>query len=137
MLHFAIRNNNVEIIKELLKTYGLNLNSQNSIGEFPLMMATKSKNLDLIHLLCEYDIDINQVDNDGQTCLLYAIENGLNEIATFYISHQGTNINKGNEQGMTPLMVAIKNNSIEICLAILSHPDIDIYFKDNEGISTY
>lgn len=137
-IHFALRTKNRDIVQVLLNDEQLNLNAVNAIGEFPLMMAIKMNDFALFQSLLKFNVDLNQADKEGNSCLLHAINNDLNEVALFLISNKKVDINKSNKlKGTTPLMAAAKKNSIVICSAIYNRENIDIYAKDDEGISFY
>ena len=108
---------------------------KNKIGEFPLMMATKTNDIELLQLLSDYNANYNQVDNEGITCLIYSIFEGFNEISLFLISKSETDINKYDDvKKISPLMAATMKNSIDICTALSSRPDIDVSLKNAKGI---
>ncbi|KAK8852807.1 hypothetical protein M9Y10_017797 [Tritrichomonas musculus] len=99
------------------------------------MMAIKMNDFALLQSLLKFNVDLNQADKEGNSCLLHAINNDLNEVALFLISKNEVDINKSNElNGTTPLMAAAKKNSIVICSAIYNRKNIDVYAKDDEGI---
>lgn len=130
-----MRTKNRDIVEILLNDEQLNLNAINAIGEFPLMMAIKMNDFALLQSLLKFNVDLNQADKEGNSCLLHAINNDLNEVALFLISKNEVDINKSNElNGTTPLMAAAKKNSIVICSAIYNRKNIDVYAKDDEGI---
>lgn len=134
-IHFALRTKNRDIVQILLNDEQLNLNAINTIGEFPLMMAIKMNDFALLQSLLKFNVDLNQADKEGNSCLLHAINNDLNEVALFLISKNEVDINKSNElNGTMPLMAAAKKNSIVICSAIYNRKNIDVYAKDDEGI---
>ena len=71
------------------------------MGLTPLMIATKSGQIDAIHLLVNRDADVDVVDNLGMTALHAACSDGHFEIAKFLLEH-GAKVNALNSNGETP-----------------------------------
>ena len=72
----------------------------------------------LSHLFLEHGADVNAVDNDGDSVLVFAVSSG-NEGVVKRIIESGANINQKNHMGITPLMVAANNNQREIVIILL------------------
>jgi ankyrin repeat protein len=68
----AVRNGNLECLSFLLALNGIDPNLRNAQGDFPLSVAVRKGNDEIVHLLCCHDaIDINQADPAGVLSLLF------------------------------------------------------------------
>ena len=74
----------------------MNLNAKNSIGEFPLMMASQSNNIDLVRFLSNYEINFQQVDNDGNSAFLIAAMNDSIDVILFLCEKYPIDLNEQN-----------------------------------------
>ena len=70
-LHIACENNNINVVKLLLKN-NANLNIQNENGDTPLHIATKLTHLDIAKMLLKAGARTDIQDNDGYTSIEYA-----------------------------------------------------------------
>lgn len=86
------KNDNVETLKEI---YGLNkyIEIKNEKGWTPLMVATYNNAKNVFKYLCSLKANINAVNNNGTTVLMYAkdaaIKHGDNELIDFILQHDG------------------------------------------------
>ena len=69
---------------------------QNKFGETPLLIAIKDKNLEIIRLLIENQVDIDMQNKFGETPLLIALENNDMKIFKLLID-AGAKYNYKNE----------------------------------------
>jgi len=72
LLFSAIKNNNIKLIKFLLKK-NANINFQNKYTT-PLMLAIKMKNIELVKILLKNGANINFQDKNLNTPLILAIK---------------------------------------------------------------
>lgn len=79
-LYNAVKNNNIENLKNLLKENNTNINCQYKNGETPLMTAVYMKNINAVKLLVENNADVNIQDNRKNSPFLYAGANGYLDI---------------------------------------------------------
>jgi ankyrin repeat protein len=103
ILHQAVSGNNVEVIRLILD-------------------AIKEK--------CDNDPvrvgqAINARDNEGDTPLMWAAENGKVNEAQILLAY-GADINAENNEGMTALNWAAKNDHLELAIVLLNHEDIHV-----------
>ena len=80
---------------------GADVNSANATGLTPLIVATRSGQIDAVQLLVNRNADIDFVDHLGMTALHAACSDGHFEIAKFLLEH-GAKINAVNRNGETP-----------------------------------
>ena len=83
--------------------------------------------------LFQAKIDINEIDENGNTVLHTASKINDADLVTFFI-YKGANVELKNNAGDTPLHVAIKNNSKE-CTAVLAAIGTNIFARDAKGLS--
>ena len=112
LLHLACYENNVEIVRFLLKN-GADINKEDKNGFTPLYLACYENNVEIVRLLLEKDADINKEDKDGNTPLHVACYENNVEIVRLLLE-KDADINKEDKDGITPLHVAIKYKNNEI-----------------------
>lgn len=82
------------------------------------LKSVKSGDLNLVKLLISEKFDINAHDEDGNTALHLAAENGLIEMVTLLIE-RGSDVNSLNKSGQTPLIKAIVSLKFNTALILL------------------
>ena len=94
-----------ERIIEILEHHGDLKQVSRKGGKCPLTYSVNKLDMDLIRQLLVQDVDINQVDDRGNTPLLHAVKQGSLDIAQLLIS-RGANVDAQNKEGETCLMHA-------------------------------
>jgi len=143
VLHWAVRNDTVEVLNLLLNVSSLDVNIVNNNGETALHWAVKfSGKIETLKLLLNVsNIDVNIVDNSGHTALHMAILYGYNNIEALklLLSHPSltalTLNQKEKKKGATPVMLAVKRNSLELRALLAADPRVDLDTTDKEGRS--
>ena len=132
MLHSATRNENIELIK-LMLSLGLDIDSKNSCGSTPLMVAASSDKLDAYQLLMQNKADRFLKDSNGWSLLHCAAQGGntsiINELLRLRLD-----INLRSSDDITPLMVAAYSDKLD-AYQLLMQNKADPYMKDNNGWS--
>jgi ankyrin repeat protein len=104
------------LIVKLLCAHGADLNSTNSIGETPLMLAADSE--DLVRKLLQKGANVDlQETEDEWTALHYACRNGNTNVLELLLQ-DGADTELRNCIGETPLEMAIDEKQ-KICAFIL------------------
>jgi len=79
ILNKAIENDNINLIKYLFKSNEfktcMNINVNDIKGEYPIIKALYSKNIDIFKYLLEQDADTSVKDNNGNSLLSIALDN--------------------------------------------------------------
>ncbi|XP_046649363.1 uncharacterized protein LOC124340776 [Daphnia pulicaria] len=116
-LHMAIKTSNATIARFLLSKRA-DPNATDKNGQTPLHLAAKyAKDMDIVELLLNHqDVDVNYLDNSGQSALHYARENehGHSERIVTLLKEKGAKdegINQGPENFAAPVLSAIKNSN--------------------------
>lgn len=98
-----------------------------------LREAAEKGDIETVKLLIGKEVDINAVDKDGGTALMWAAIEGHTETAKLLIE-KGADINTGDNSGCTPLRYAAANNRIETA-KLLIEKGADINAVDNTGVT--
>jgi ankyrin repeat protein len=105
-LEYAIYAKKYEAIELLLQAGAKLEKKATRWGVTPLMRAANFKLLEIVRLLISGGADIEAVDRDGRTVLLYAIITNSYDIVDLLI-REGVNIHTRDRDGKSPLIVAV------------------------------
>ncbi|KAF4337557.1 ankyrin [Fusarium beomiforme] len=120
------------IVKKLLATEGVDVNSKDRHGRTPLSLAAMRGHKAVIKLLLATEgVDVNSKDRHGRTPLSRAAENGHEAVAKLLLAK--TSANTEDNVGRTPLSFAAMNGHNTVAMAILSHESVDLNQKDHYG----
>ncbi|CAH1802310.1 unnamed protein product [Owenia fusiformis] len=131
LLMFSLNDQNVEVIKFLLKN-GANIDSKTNIGITPLMWAVKRKAYSCVDLLIKSGADLDSQDTSGRTALMWSLKalNDKNRIKTFFENNAA--IDKVDNDNKTMLMYVAETPYSEFINIIVSK-DVDVNATDKEG----
>jgi ankyrin repeat protein len=124
LLHNAAKIGFKELVQQLIKD-GANVAIRDSYKRTPLHYATTKEVAALLML------DINAIDQSGNTPLHLAVDRGSQDIAELLIAN-GARVNVRNENGQTPLYRAIAIGHNEIA-ALLINNGTDVNNIDGSG----
>jgi len=132
-LHYAIIFNRFNIIREMLQVKS-NINFKDNDGNSSLHLIIKSSKEDtteLIYMMIEKNINLNQVNKNGENALHIAVDTNNLIIAKLLLKN-GININTETlNDHLTPLLIATIHGNIKMCNLLLEYnPNIncqDIY----------
>ncbi|EAY13627.1 hypothetical protein TVAG_387680 [Trichomonas vaginalis G3] len=78
----------------------------------------RKENKEIFDYLVQIDLDVNELNEDNQTPLVYAVKLNMNYYVTCLLKHNAdTSI--PDDYGCTPLLCAVQNNNVTIAKAIL------------------
>ena len=108
----------------ILRKFAINkevVEAKDERGFTALQEAVRLNNSDVVKFLLQNDADTQKNYEDGNTILLYALqENVQPEIIETLIKY-GADVNKQNDSGVSPLQLAIKKNDKEIIEILLDN----------------
>lgn len=86
------------------------------------IISADQKRKEIVKVITErcHELDMNAVDGDGWTALMWAAWSGLTEVSEVLIKN-GTSINISDKQGNTALSLAAQRGNVEIVKILLSH----------------
>ncbi len=111
-LREAIKNNSVNIVKELIDE-GVDVNKADKYGVTPLIIAALYDQLYLVKLLLDKGAEVNHTDKYGETPLYVAAKCGQLDVAQLLLD-KGAEVNKANTDGATPFDMAAYYGHTEI-----------------------
>jgi hypothetical protein len=117
LLHTAVRNDNLDVIKQLI-LMGANVNAKSPDGLTPLIIASQQNSLKSVTLLLEADVDVNLADNKKHSALFYAIDNYSKLTTGFTISKVNPNFSVDWRVGSSDLVKKLIDKG-----AYINHPE--------------
>ena len=101
----TIIENDFEWFVELIEQKGANISD--SEGFTPLMYCIQNDRQEMIDFLLKKDIDVNKINNVGNTALFYAVFQSKNKTELIEkLLKKGANMNVTNNAGVSPLSLA-------------------------------
>jgi len=122
LLNLALRTNNIEIIKEVIR-HNPFVKKTDVNGITPLMIAVENKNIQAAQVLLEYRASVNEIDSDGETALFKACMANEIEIVKLLIN-AGADVNVGKEDGMNCLEFTSNDEIIKLLIDAGASEDI-------------
>ena len=106
-----------------------------SFREEMFRMAAKWNNMYLMILLLQGNINVNCVDDCGNSALHFATRNGNQSIVEFLANTEGIDINCPDQNGVTPLHYAVFLSKLDVAKVLANAKGIDLNVKDKHGSS--
>ena len=134
-LHYAVNQNNYDIVKLLLK-YNINIFTINNDGYNPFHLASSNNNNDIMKLIVDYDNNIIDIQTEnGETALHIASNNNFIGIVKYLVMNNAQINVQENDMELTPLMYSINLRYINISKFLLEHKaDINMQNSDGDSI---
>jgi len=127
LLHYAIENNYIRLVKFILE------NSKNSLNEYdrwvntPLHYTHAYNRLEILKIMIENDkIDVNIVDEYGRNCFTWTCADGNTSMVKIFLDSQRVDPNSKDFYGWTPFHLACENNHLDIVKILIEDPHVDI-----------
>ncbi|XP_048242766.1 uncharacterized protein LOC124128465 isoform X2 [Haliotis rufescens] len=131
-LFFASEAGNLEEVKRLLTTLGVNVNYRGEGSRTPVMAAVVRGHRDVVKLLVNKGADVSLVDKDGNNILHYACMEGDVETVKCVLSRNMVDINSRGQRSRTPVMLAAGWGNGEL-VELLVNEGADVSLVDDEG----
>ena len=124
---------NLEKIQKLVK-FGADVNVKDRLwgDTTALMYASKYNKLAIVKFLVENGAEVNAVDNDKRTALMYASSNGEDNKIVHYLLSKGADINAKDINGENALMRATSKYQWDIAKFLIEQ-GININNKNKNG----
>jgi len=104
-------------------------------GAKPIHFAVESKDLKIVELLVSSGVDINSLDDYGNTPLYYALKGKASGEIVRYFLDQGANLNLKNMDKETPLFYAVGSGNLDIVKEFVSRgADLNVINSDGENL---
>ncbi|NQY04661.1 MAG: ankyrin repeat domain-containing protein [Flavobacteriaceae bacterium] len=123
------RNLKLDVFK-YLEALGLEVDIVNWEGKTPLHMAVRRGDPELIDFFIEKGVNINQVDENGNTALINAVGSKIENFQK--VAKLSKHVNHQNNEGFTALTLAIKRGSKDTFDYLIKN-GADIHIQDKEG----
>lgn len=132
-LHWAIYQNNLELVHQLLRA-GADVNAADQDGVTPLWIASYNGNPEAARMLLQAGADPDAALRSGETPLMTAAENG-NLLIVQYLLMTKADVNSTEiQRGQTALMWAVAEDHADIAAALIAG-GADIMQKSKAGYS--
>ena len=116
VLHYAAKMGLLEVLKFMINRHNCNLMATNSQGENILHCAVEHIKV-VRYLIIECNCDpLTVINDDGDTVLHYAAEEGLLDLLKFIINHHNCNLMATNKRGENILDYAVEHIEVLKCL---------------------
>ncbi|KAL3123538.1 hypothetical protein niasHT_006617 [Heterodera trifolii] len=115
-LHFAAQKGNFELCQMLVaKGAEVNQKTKDERGIVPLQMACGSGHLPIVKFFVErVGVDIESIDSNGDTVLVYALLGNKLEIGHFLIA-SGARTDRTNKFGISPMHICVTKGDLALC----------------------
>lgn len=129
----AVQENNLDLVKLILKDKNYDINEVNSKGQSPLLIATHLNRIEIAKLLILSGADVNQQDHISDSPYLYAAAQGKTDILQFIIDHATPNQQIFNRFGGNSIIPAAEKGHLANVKILLKEGKVDINHQNNYG----
>ncbi|XP_067660126.1 putative ankyrin repeat protein RF_0381 [Haliotis asinina] len=135
ILHLACVEENVEIVKYLMKRDIVDINSQDINGWTPIMHAVSGGHKDVFDVFLEAGADLSHVSHKKENILHLACDGGNTEIVKYLVKQDIVDLNSQDVNGWTPLMFAAYAGDAEVFgVLVEAGGDMSQVCNDKENI---
>ena len=127
----AVSSGREAIVKLLLETNQVDVNSKDRLDRTPLSYAAQIGNQEIVRFLLETNnVDVNSKDRWDSTPLCYAAENGNETIVKLLLGTNNVDVNSKDRWDSTPLCDAAENGNETIVKLLLGTNKVNVNSKD-------
>lgn len=109
----CLLNESADKLEKILTSSSIDPNQIDQVaGSVALHIAIVNGNLNNVRVLLTHGSDVNQVDREGKTPLIKAVESGHDHLVKFLLYNEA-DANLGDREGNTPLMWAVMTNNVK------------------------
>jgi len=121
ILHLAIQKGKRDIIEWILSNNKVDINSQNTIGNTPLIEAIlKNDDVSVSNILKEKSLMVNKQDNNGYTALIHAVNTGNIYIVKTLLQHNAK-MEVEDNNGNRALTIAVWQSKRELVSLLIDN----------------
>ena len=131
LLHSASEGGDVAIIETML-SLGLDIDSRDSFGTTPFLVAAASGKMQAVNFLLVKGADLSLTTYKGRNLLHAAAEGGKVSIVQTLLSQSNIAIDSRDDDEITSLMIAASNNNLEVVEYLLGK-GADPSLKNKQG----
>ncbi|KAL4217242.1 hypothetical protein ACF0H5_023693 [Mactra antiquata] len=132
-LNECVYKNDVEGVKESLNTNVMAWNTKNTSGLTPLMVASTLNRTEILDILLSSKCDVNVTDDNGNTALHLAVDEGNTEVVKKLIETGRCIVDAMNNKGETALMKAAFYDYVEMVRSLLKDGSASPDVKNKAG----
>ncbi|OAP57597.1 hypothetical protein AYL99_08335 [Fonsecaea erecta] len=134
LLRWAAEHDKVDLVKILLGTKKVAIESKSDLGETPLSLAARCGHTSIVKLLLRTgNVDMESKNDFGQTSLLQAASWGREAVVETLLESGTVDINSADSDGLTPLAWAARAGHESVVRLLLETGKVDIESKDLSG----
>ncbi|XP_046582590.1 putative ankyrin repeat protein RF_0381 [Haliotis rubra] len=132
VLHLAIRGENVKMVNYILTQDIVDINSKGFEDMTPVLLALDVGSTEIFDILVNKGADLSVVNEDEESILHLAIEEGNVEIVNSILAQNIVDINSTDCDGTTPVLLTALMGNIEV-FDILVNKGADLSVVDDDG----
>jgi ankyrin repeat protein len=136
-LSWAVKNGHEAVVKLLLNTGKINVNSKDNNGRTLLLWAAEKGNEAVVKLLLDTGkVDVDLKDSYGwneRTPLSWAVANGHEAMVKLLLNTGKVNVDLKDSHGQTPLSWAAMNGDEAVVKLLLNTGKVNVNLKDSYG----
>ena len=132
VLHWAAYGGKLDVVKYLIETKGINLNTRDNNGKTPLHDAAKQGHFSIVRYLTDKGANLNLKENNGNTLMHFAALSGNLEMIR-YLTEKEVDVKVVNNYNTTPLHLASLNGYLNIVQYFIEEKSAELNAKNNGG----
>ena len=140
LLHLSCERGYVDIVRTVLKRHKADVNARTDSGDTPLTLAAKNRHYDIVHVLSDYNCELQCHTNDKDeytALLLLSCKRGYVQIVRKTIETNSADINARTESFDTPLIIAARYGHNKVVHALLSDSQCLFDVKGQDGYTAF